>query len=278
LRPLERADVESALEVCARNTVANLFVSSRLLAFQTDPRRAGGEVWGWYDQSGDLASLCWSGANLVPVEATPEALEAIADRARRIGRQCSSIVGVAADVLALWALLRPYWGAPREIREDQPLMAIAQSPEVLADPEVRRSRPDELGLVLPACVAMFTEEVGYSPLGPDGGALYQAQVAGLVAAGRSFVRVGSQPDAEVIFKAELGSVTPHAVQVQGVWVNPRYRGAGLAAPGVAAVVDIVRREMAPVVSLYVNGFNHRAISAYRRVGFSGVGTFATVLF
>jgi hypothetical protein len=81
----------------------------------------------------------------------------------------------------------------------------------------------------------------------------------------------------VVFKAELGSVIPEAVQVQGVWVNPRYRGRGLAAPGMAAVVQIVRREVAPVVSLYVNGYNTRAVRAYQRVGFETVGTYATIL-
>jgi predicted GNAT family acetyltransferase len=83
---------------------------------------------------------------------------------------------------------------------------------------------------------------------------------------------------DVLFKAELGSVTPWAVQVQGVWVNPRRRGEGLAAPGMASVVELVRAQIAPVVSLYVNGFNTRAIRTYERVGFRQVGTFATVLF
>jgi predicted GNAT family acetyltransferase len=46
----------------------------------------------------------------------------------------------------------------------------------------------------------------------------------------------------------------------------------------AAVVRIVRARFAPSVSLYVNGFNVRAIRTYERVGFRRVGTFATVLF
>jgi len=83
---------------------------------------------------------------------------------------------------------------------------------------------------------------------------------------------------EVTFKAELGSVTPAAVQVQGVWVDPARRGEGHALSGMAAVVEHVRAEVAPVVSLYVNGFNHRAVHVYEKVGFTQTGTFATVLF
>jgi uncharacterized protein len=276
VRVLGRHDVDEALALCARDSVANLFVASRLHASRQ--RGAGGEFWGWYD-GGELRSLCWSGANLVPVEATAEALDVFADRARRQGRQCSSIVGPAVAVLSLWDQLEPFWGPARDVRPEQPLMAIDGPPLVPADPLVRTTTPEDLPVVTPACVAMFTEEVGYSPVAADGGALYHAQVAGLVSAGRSLARIEEGlRGREVVFKAELGSVIPEGAQVQGVWVNPQYRGRGLAAPGMAAVVRIVRARFAPSVSLYVNSYNVRAVRTYERVGFRRVGTFATILF
>jgi predicted GNAT family acetyltransferase len=60
-------------------------------------------------------------------------------------------------------------------------------------------------------------------------------------------------------------------------MNPLYRGQGLSAGYMAAVVEQARK-IAPVTSLYVNGFNSRARASYQRVGFREVGTFATVLF
>jgi predicted GNAT family acetyltransferase len=276
LRVLDRRDIDEALAVCSRDVVTNLFVASRLRTRGIEGR--GGELWGWYSAH-RLESLCWSGANLVPVEATPEAVEAFAARARRSGRMCSSIVGPAQATLALWDRLRPSWGQAREVRADQPLMVLDHDPHGPADPHVRRGTTGELDLIIPACVAMFTEEVGYSPVAADGGAVYHSQVSSLVSSRRSFVRIDRTPSGSVVvFKAELGSVTPEAVQVQGVWVDPAHRGRGLAAPGMAAVARIVRAEMAPVVSLYVNDFNLRAIRAYRRVGFRQVGSYATVLF
>ena len=277
VRPLESADLDDALALCERDQVANAFVASRLYAGGVHSRSAG-ELWGFYE-GGLLRSLCWAGANLVPVQATPDACAAFADRARRLGRHCSSLVGPAEAVLDLWSRLEPYWGPAREVRGYQPLMALDGRPRLAPDPAVRVSRLDELRLVVPACVAMFTEEVGYSPVVADGGVLYRAQVTSLVSSGRSFVRIddgGAGPT--VVFKAELGSVTPSVVQVQGVWVEPSRRGEGLAGPGMAAVVDLVRATIAPVVSLYVNGFNHRAVHVYEKVGFQQVGSFATVLF
>ncbi len=278
VRVLVRDDVDEALALCATDPVANLFVAARLNALRADPRRHSGEVWGWYD-GGRLRSACWSGANLVPVQATEQAVEAFAYRARRNGRQCSSIVGPASAVLGMWHQLQASWGPARDTRPNQPLMAMSSDSPIQPDPQVRRSRTDELDLLVPACIAMFTEEVGYSPVAADGGAVYRSQVGALVASGRSFVRIDESPaGAQVVFKAELGSVIPQAVQVQGVWVNPRYRGRGLAAPAMAAIVGIVRREIAPIVSLYVNGYNTRAVRAYERVGFQTVGTYATILF
>jgi uncharacterized protein len=142
------------------------------------------------------------------------------------------------------------------------------------DPLVRLVRPAELDVVLPSCIAMFTEEVGVSPIGADGGVAYRARMADLITAGRSFARID---DGKVIFKAEIGAVTPHACQVQGVWVPPDARGRGHAVRGMAAVVRAALR-LAPVVTLYVNDFNAPARAAYRRVGFSQAGTFMSVLF
>jgi predicted GNAT family acetyltransferase len=136
-------------------------------------------------------------------------------------------------------------------------------------------RPDELDLLLPASIAMFTEEVGISPIAGDGGALYRARVRELVSSGRAFARF---EDERVVFKAEVGAATKSACQVQGVWVDPGLRGRGLSIPGMAAVVASCLRDVAPAVSLYVNDFNAPARRAYERVGFSEIGLFASILF
>jgi predicted GNAT family acetyltransferase len=274
LRLLTDHDRDEVLALCDRDPVANVFVASRVRATTLDPVRLGGQLWGYTD-GGELTALCYSGANLVPVEAGPDAIEAFAHRARMQGRRCSSIVGPAPAVGRLWSLLAPSWGAPRDVRPVQPVMAISAPSPVEPDPMVREVRPAELDVVLPSCIAMFTEEVGVSPIGPDGGAAYRARMADLIAGGRSLARI--EPGGRVVFKAEIGAVTPSACQVQGVWVPPEARGQGHASRGMAAVVQAALR-MAPVVSLYVNDYNHPARAAYRRAGFTEVGTFMSVLF
>lgn len=272
VRALTPADRDQALEVCARDTRTNVFVAARILegALVTSP----GALFGYADGSG-LQAVCWASANLVPVECDVHALEAFATKLDRWRRHCSSVFGPADMVLPLWAELRTTWGRPREVRTHQPVMASADPvpPDVADDPEVRRARLGELDLVTPAAAAMFTEEIGYSPYSGSG-QVYRQSVAALIRAGHTFVRV---VDGEVMFKADVGSVALGVAQIQGVWVAPRWRGQGLAVPAMASVVEQVRAEIAPVVTLYVNDFNAPARATYARVGFTEIGSFATVL-
>jgi predicted GNAT family acetyltransferase len=143
------------------------------------------------------------------------------------------------------------------------------------DPLVRAARSSDLDVLLPACIDMFTEEVGISPIASGSHYAYRARVEQLIETGRAFVRI---VDGQVEFKAEVGAATSTACQLQGVWVAPRLRGTGLAEPGMSATVALVRAKISPVVSLYVNEFNTPARKTYAAVGFEEQATFATVLF
>ena len=81
-------------------------------------------------------------------------------------------------------------------------------------------------------------------------------------------------DGEILFKTEVGAASPHACQLQGVWVRPDRRGEGIAAAALAHVVRLVRRDVAPLVTLYVNDHNVPARALYERVGFTERATFA----
>ncbi|MCF6744933.1 GNAT family N-acetyltransferase [Blastococcus sp. KM273128] len=276
-RVLDEADEPAVLRLLATDPVAACVVAGRVEAAGTAAISLGAPLWG-IGSGRELDAICLAGANLIPF-ALPgterAAAVAFAERARRAGRRCSTIVGPAAAVAPLWELLAPAWGPARDHRPRQPLMAIDGPPAVAPEPRVRPVRTDELDVLLPAAVAMFTEEVGVSPLRVDGGAGYRARVDELVRAGQSLAWI---EDGRVLFKAEIGAVCRAACQVQGVWVAPALRGRGIGTACTAAVVEYARAAIAPVVSLYVNDYNTRARASYRRVGFREVGEYASVLF
>jgi hypothetical protein len=276
-RVLDAEDEGAVRDLLAIDPVGTCMLAGRIETHGTAATALGAPLWGLH-AGRRLEAVCLAGANLIPFArpgAEREAATAFADRARRSGRRCSTIVGPAASVLPLWELLTPSWGPARDLRARQPLLAIEGAPHVPAEPRVRPVQVSELDVLLPAAVAMFTEEVGVSPLRVDGGAAYRARVADLVRAGQSLAWI---EDGQVLFKADIGAVSRAACQLQGVWVAPQFRGQGIGQRGTAAVVEYARTVIAPIVSLYVNDYNRSARAAYDRVGFRQVGTYGSVLF
>jgi predicted GNAT family acetyltransferase len=265
----ERAEVERLL---LADPYVTAQVHERILARGLGWWRSDGRLFG-YGVRGRVESLCWLGTQLTPIAADHTALDAFAETLVRFGRTCTSIVGRREQVLDLWERIGSRWGRARDIRALQPLLVAYQPAPVTPDPDVRLMRADEIDVLFPASVAMYTEEVGVSPL--DGGRGYRHRVAELVRSGRAYAKV---VDGRVVFKADLAVITPHTAQVQGVWVDPQWRGRGLATAGMAAVVNDTLRRVAPTVSLYVNDFNLPARAAYKHCGFEQVAELATVLF
>jgi uncharacterized protein len=268
----ERRAVERLLD---RDPYSASTVAERVAARGLSTPAAGDGVIYGYGPRRRLESLCWVGAHVTPVLATGAAVAAYADLLGGQPRGSSSIIGEAAAVLDLWQRLAPGWGPARQVRADQPLLMTDRPPSLAADRAVRLARPDEIDVFWPAAVHMYTEEVGVSPMAEDNGRAHRARVARLLHTQRSYVRM---VDGEVVFKADLAAISRQTVQIQGVWVAPQWRGRGIGAAGMAAVVRDALRRVAPTVSLYVNDYNTPARRLYRRCGFRQVGTLATVLF
>ncbi|WP_430867090.1 GNAT family N-acetyltransferase [Demequina aurantiaca] len=299
LAPLQRRDLEMALEWCAADPVANTFLAMHL----ETARRSGGltpYLWAVRRRSGralpgmgrETIGVIWNGANLtalIPSADDPDTgddvrAEVAAAMLGRLNRP-AALVGRADLILDIWGRVEPWWGPAREVRANQLSMALATSPRHVASDgsgleleAVRRATMQDYDELLPASVHMFLGEVGYDPMS-HGRAAYEDRLRALIRAGHAFLQYGEVDGRRrVLFKADVGAVGGKVAQVQGVWVHPQARGRGLSKAGMAAVVEAVHASIAPTVSLYVNDFNTTAIAGYRAVGFSQVGTFATVMF
>lgn len=132
----------------------------------------------------------------------------------------------------------------------------------------------DLGELLPAAAAMFTEEVGFDPVARYGDG-YAARLRTLIAGQRS--AIVTDVNGRVIFKADAGIVNLDAAQLQGVWLHPDYRGYGLAKPFFAAAAQVLQHRY-PHLSLYVNDYNARALAMYRGTGWEQIGQFSTIIF
>jgi predicted GNAT family acetyltransferase len=287
LRPLATAEqigpvvtlTDAHREALARliddDPLVNAMASARLRAVRSlAPVRFGVTPYG-IAARGALRVAAFHGANLVPIGGDAASWQQLGRYLAGVRRDCTSIVGRADAVDALWAELAPAWGPARALRPSQPLL-VRDRPDGLADDaRLRVLGPDEIEHYVPAAAAMFTEELGISPLSPAAAPGYRRRADHLLRTGRAFGmadRTGA-----LIFKADIGALTPHTCQIQGVWVRPDLRGRGLGTSAMSAVLLRALR-LAPTVSLYVNDFNAAARALYARLGMRQVGELATVLF
>ena len=275
IRALDAHSIDLVKNLIEQDPVRHCFLAARLeQTKQSRFRPSYPDLLGYFDD-GNLKSVLMTGANIVPVNTSLIARQEFATVLNRSGRRSSSIVGPAEEVLDLWSRVSASWGPAREVRGNQPVLSMRTNSSVEIDHDVRYSNLSDLENLVPACIAMFTEEVGISPTINGGGNAYRNRISELVSSRRSFVKyLGS----ELVFKAEIGTVGAGVAQIQGVWVKPEYRGKGISVSAMAAVVKLVLADVAPVVSLYVNDYNEVALRTYRSVGFEQVDTFATVLF
>lgn len=274
VRTLGPEHLHAFVQLAERDPVVNVFALHRARTTNLEPRWLGGEMWGRF-VDGELVAACHAASNLVPVQCTPEDAVAFAEYAVQQPLHVTTIVGPQQPVRAMWEVLRDAWSKPRDERWEQPHLELTGDPAMAPDPAVRITTVDDLEAVHPACVSMYTEEVGVSPNAHGGPELYRARVQQLITKGWSFARIEA---GRVLFKAEVGWATERAAQVQGVWVDPEFRGQGLSGPGMAAVVGHIRRRVAPTVSLYVNDWNTAARRTYAAVGFTETARFSTLMF
>ena len=224
VRQLDDADLSQTIEFLSRAPVANVFLLSRIRQGGLDSARLGCPVHGVF-RGGELVGLVHIGANLVPVIDDGRDSAVVDALASKIGRwrRSSSIMGADVAVLPLYERLAQIgpdtWGRPREVRSCQPLLAMSDRPRVVPDARVVRINERHFEPYFRAAVAMYTEEVGVSPLDPGDG--YRRHMLELVRQGRG---LGIVDDGDVRWKSDVAVTWGNVCQIQGVWMDPAWRG------------------------------------------------------
>ena len=99
VRVLGPGDRDAFIALAEQDPVVNVFADYRARLTNLDERWLGGQVWGRFE-SDRLVAGCHLGANLVPVQCTPDDVGAFADVALRRRNTVGTIVGPAQVVAA----------------------------------------------------------------------------------------------------------------------------------------------------------------------------------
>src|SRR6201992_1784458 len=85
-------DAAAVWRVLGDDPVGSCMVAARVADSGSDPGAIGGELW---TRRGPEESLCFAGANLIPLRGGPADLNAFADEAMSATRRCSPLGGRA---------------------------------------------------------------------------------------------------------------------------------------------------------------------------------------
>jgi uncharacterized protein len=256
---IEEPTLEQVLDFCAAEPIERVFLDE-------SARRGFGRLLATI-RDGRVSALCHFGANVVPSGRGTGAFAA--ETARSKARM---IIGDEDAVSELWAEAEPFMPVPREDRPGQPVFAMSEPPEP-GDTELRAARPSDFGLLLPACAATHEGEIGIDPMRADA-AGFRRRTRQQIEEGRSWVWI---EDDTILFKAEASAWTPHAVQLQQVWVDPVARNRGYAQRGLRDLIRLLL-ERVPRVCLFVRADNPAAIRLYEAVGMDRTGSYRSLLF
>jgi uncharacterized protein len=256
---LVEPELDQILAFCAQDPIERVFLE--------DIARRGLGRFSAASESGTITALCHAGANLVP---SGRGCGVFAELAT--GWKARMIIGEEGAVSELWEASADELPAPRADRPGQPVYVLEEPPEP-GESGLRPARPDDFDLLLPACAAAHYEEIGIDPLArdPEG---FRWRTRAQIDEGRSWVWTDGET---IFFKAEASAWTPHAVQLQQVWVDPPARGQGHARRGLRDLCRLLL-DRAPTVCLFVRSENAPAIRLYEAVGMRHTISYRSLIF
>jgi GNAT superfamily N-acetyltransferase len=265
VRPLTTGDRDALLQFVDRDPVRDCFIASRVLHDGALTAGGWGPLWGAFggERSAALTGVLHVGPNMVPAVETADALDALASVAAGPG-PARMVVGERGCIERLWSLIAGSYAAPREIRSRQFVYHMTADqlvipPGNMMAAHAARSDEDE---VMRVSAAMHLEEMGEDPLTIDP-AGYRRRVRTLINRNWTFI---ARAEGRIAFKMDIGCAGDRVGQIQGVYTPPELRGRGLATAGMAACCALAFGQF-PILSLYVNDFNHPAVALYERLGF-----------
>ena len=136
--------------------------------------------------------------------------------------------------------------------------------------DLRLATLADLDVIAPVHAEMAEAESGVNPLSVDPVGFLQ-RCSRRIEKGRVWVLI---QNGELIFKADIQADTPDVVYLEGIYVNPAYRGKGIGRRCLAQVTQILLRR-SKLICLLVNEVNEQAHAFYRMSNFKMQGYYLT---
>ena len=229
-----------------------------------------GTFYGCRNRKGDIEGIALIGHATLMETTTDRALEAFAELAQQ-NANTHLIMGEKERIDDFWNY---YSAGGQEMRLAcrELLFELRWPVKVEARvADLRLATQDDLELVMPVQAQMAFDESGVNPMEKDREG-FRERCARRIEQGRTWVLF---EDGKLLFKAEVISDTTEVTYLEGIWVNPEKRGAGL---GLCCLSQLAQTLLANTRSLclLVNENNNDAHHFYQRAGYKLRSVYDTI--
>ena len=229
-----------------------------------------GEFYGCWDGERNLVGVAIIGRKTLFEVRTDQAIIAFA----RCAKMCPDIRMVFAEDSELVLFWRHYGGVepmPTLSRHQLITSTGCDSDEIDTVEELRTATDNDLDQIVAAHADMIFAETGVNPLDTDADG-FRMRCLRRVEDGKVWVWV---KDGELIFKTDVVSVTPEAIYIEGLWVNPKERGKGNSSRGLTTMCQRLLTGSNAICG-FLDEAHTLAHALYRRSGFTGIDRYAKI--
>ena len=230
-----------------------------------------GTFYGYRNTDGRLEGVALIGHSTLVEARSERAMQSLALVARHSETPINLIMSDGEAAEAFWAYYSETQAAPRLTCTEELFELSFPFLVQECDWEVRYATLDELEQVAEAQAEVAMIESGIDPMVRDREGFLR-RVARRIEQNRVFVVV---ENGELVFKADVVAQTAEVAYLEGVYVNPRYRGQGVGSKCLAEVGLRLLQEVHNVCLLSNTEFVH-AHSSFRRAGFKNTDRCTTL--
>lgn len=228
-----------------------------------------GTFYGCREASGKLAGVSLLGHAIY--------VETRSDAALRAFAAVPQTVPVPHVILGEQETVSRFWNhyaagrVPRYVRREILLQLKHVTADCAAMTGLRSAQIDELDQIASVHAALAFEESAIDPLTTNREA-FLTRCRRRISQGRTFVLFEHN---ELVFKLDVISDTPEVIYVEGLYVNPKHRGKGLAAKCLAQICRTLLRRTKSITAL-VNEEKRGAMAFVERIGFAQRALYETI--
>ncbi|HWQ34335.1 MAG TPA: GNAT family N-acetyltransferase [Blastocatellia bacterium] len=259
VRQLDELDYRDVLALLAASPQQGVHLESLIADYGLTSPALRGRFFGFFE-NGQLTGLALIGHQIMFC-APDAALEQFARAAVASGFRSSLIFGPQRQVALFWQHLSAL-GREQKLTRDFRWFVCQTPARPVRQFQLIQATPEHLEMVIDAHASMFIEATGTDPrqTDPEG---FRRRALERIERGRTWIRVEND---QVVFKAEMQSVTPDAIYLEGIWTHPGCRGQGVAK---SSVVELTHRRLRKhqIICLVVEPEEAAAQHIYEYAGF-----------